>query len=301
MGRRTVSRQPNGGATDRFRQTGALHSARGDATILSQAMASAQMPSSYVDYGYTDTSFQGSSLPQGGTQLQPYPPDFSQQQSQQPPPQQHQQPPFNQYEEEVVYSIQQQGPTHGSFTLVPQYPARQSAATIEALTSQFAVPQYYPAGEPTETVGGLVSPYLNSNFPPSATYQRSSAPAQSFPANMADLTNPLRTAAGQQEQQSPAQPPQQTQQPQQSQSQPHSQPTAADPVTIATTNLEDGYAQFQRAIRVTLNRSRAGDLVDAGRSIMEISEWLVANMHELGMFSFCLFYFSAPAFFAVFQ
>ena len=191
MGRRAVSRQSNGGATDRFRQTGALPSARGDATMLSQATGSVQMPSSYVDYGYTDTSFPG------GTQLQPYPQDQSSQ------PQQQQQQTFSDYEQEVVYSIRQ-GPPHDSFSIVSQYPARQPAATIEALSSQFAVPQYFPAGEPTETgVGGLVSPYLNTQFPP-ATYPPSSpvgyasASAQPFSTTMADLTNSLGAAAGQQ-------------------------------------------------------------------------------------------------------
>lgn len=286
MGRRAVSRQPNGGATDRFRQTGALPSARGDATMLSQATGSVQMPSSYVGYGYTDTSFPG------GGQLQPYP----QEQNSQP---QQQQPTFSDYEQEVVYSIQQQGPPHDSFSLVPQYPARQPAATIEALSSQFAVPQYFPAGEPTETgVGGLVSPYLNTQFPP-ATYPppgpvgHASASAQPFPTTMADLTNPLGAAAGQQQQQQRQQQPPPQQQPQQAQTQP--QQSAANPAT-ATSHLEDAYSQYQRAIRVTLDHSRAGSLVEAGQSILEISEWILTNAEQLGMFFSSLSFFCTGAF-----
>ena len=271
MGRRTVSRQPNDSATDRFRQTGALPSTRGDATMLSQTTGRVQMPSSYVGYGYTDTSFPG------GAQLQPYPQDQNSQ------PQQ-QQPTFSDYEQEVVYSIEQQGPPHDSFSLVPQYPARQSAATIEALSSQFAVPQYFSAGEPTETgVGGLVSPYLNTQFPP-ATYPppgpvgHASASAQPFPTTMADLTNPLGATARQQQQQQQQQPA-----PQQPQTQP--QQSTANPVTT-TSHLEDAYSQYQRAILVTLDHSRAGSLVEAGQSILEISEWILTNAEQLGMFSF---------------
>lgn len=286
MGRRAVSRQPNGGATDRFRQTGALPSAaRGDATMLSQATGSVQMPSSYVDYGYTDTSFPG------GTQLQPYPQDQNSQQQQQ-----QQQPTFSDYEQEVVYSIQQQGPPHDSFSIVSQYPARQPAATIEALSSQFAVPQYFPAGEPTETgVGGLLSPYLNTRFPPATCPPpgpagHASASAQLFSATMADLTNPLGAAAGQQQQP----PPQQPQQTQQAQAQP--QQSAANPAT-AIAHLEDAYSQYQRAIRVTLDHSRAGSLVEAGQSILEISEWILTNAEQLGMFSFLyLSFFCTGAF-----
>ncbi|EYE90552.1 uncharacterized protein EURHEDRAFT_549225 [Aspergillus ruber CBS 135680] len=270
MGRRAVSRQSNGGATDRFRQTGALPSARGDATMLSQATGSVQMPSSYVDYGYTDTSFPG------GNQLQPYPQEQNSQPQQQ---RQQQQPTFSDYEQEVIYSIQQQGPPHDSFSFVPQYPVRQPAATIEALSSQFAVPQYFPAGEPTETgVGGLVSPYLNTHFPP-ATYPppdpvgNPSASAQPFPTTMADLTNPLRTAAGQQQQPPPPLP--------QAQAQP--QQSAANPATT-TSHLEDAYSQYQRAIRATLDYSREGRLVKAGQSILEISEWILTNAEQLGIF-----------------
>lgn len=306
MGRRAVPR-PAGGATDRFRQANALPSTRGDATTLSQASGRPQMPSPYVDYGYTGPSFQGTALPQqqGAPQLQPYAPqDFSHQahhpQVQQHPQQHQQHPQLTPYEQEVVYNFQQ-GPPHGPYDVVSQYPTRQTAAAIESLSSPFAVPQYFPAGEPTDAaaVVDMSSPYLNSHLPPSTPYNqagpigRSSATAQPFAATMPDLTNPLGTQQQQQQQQSPAQAPAPPQPPQ-LQPLPPPQPQPAPPQqqqivaapAPATARLDEPFMQFQRALRGTLDNNRAGRLVESSRSLMEISGWLIANVQELGMFFF---------------
>lgn len=49
-----------------------------------------------------------------------------------------------------------------------------------------------------------------------------------------------------------------------------------------STNLDDAYGQYQQALRATFDYTRAGRLVDASRSLLEISEWLVGNARELG-------------------
>ena len=303
MGRRAVPR-PSGGATNRFRQTNALPSARGDATVLSQATGRPQMPSSsYVGYGYTDTAFQ---VQQGMPQLQPYPSsNFTQQQQQAQQQQQQQQqqlqpshsqhhPSFNNpYEQAAVYNLPQQGPTHGPYDAVPQYPTRQSAATIDALSSQFAVPQYFPASEPTgAAVTDMVSPYLNTQLPPynqPGPIGRSSATAHPFAANMVDLNNPMGTTGQHYQQQQPLPPPQPIQQPIQ-----QPQPQQRQPVaTVSTTSRYDEVrGQLQRAFRWTLDQARAGRVVEASRSILEISDWLVVNVREIGTFPPCRYFFS---------
>lgn len=305
MGRRAVPR-PSGGATNRFRQTNALPSARGDATVLSQATGRPQMPSSsYVGYGYTDTAFQ---VQQGMPQLQPYPSNFTQQQQQEPQQQQlqpshSQQHPSsfnNPYEQAAVYNLPQQGPTHGPYDAVPQYPTRQSAATIDALSSQFAVPQYFQASEPTgAAVTDMVSPYLNTQLPPynqPGPIGRSSATAQPFAANMVDLNNPMGTTGQQYQQQQPLPPPQPIQQPQ-------PQPQQRQPVaTVSTTSRYDEVrGQLQRAFRWTLDQARAGRVVEASRSILEISDWLVANVREIGTFPPCRYFFETTPPFSFLQ
>ncbi|PYH38431.1 uncharacterized protein BO87DRAFT_446344, partial [Aspergillus neoniger CBS 115656] len=252
-------------AADRFRQTG-VPSARGDP---SQTAGRPRVPT-YIDYGYTDTSFQGGSLQ--GDELQSYTPTLRDQQRQHQPVHQ----PLAPYDSEMVYNLSQQDPGQAPYELVPPYPARQSAA-MEALSSQFGVPQYFPANEPTATgVPAMGPPYLSSQLPLSAYNQasaigRSSAP-HVFPAAMAELT-PVG-ASGRLEQ--PPSPSQQQQQQQQ-----HLQTPSR--VGSESTGLKEAYAQFQRALRETFDSTRAGRLVEASRSLLEISEWLVTNARELGI------------------
>ncbi|PYH98850.1 hypothetical protein BO71DRAFT_446891 [Aspergillus ellipticus CBS 707.79] len=239
-------------ATDRFRQAGAP-AARGDP---SQATGRPHMPT-YLDYGYTDSPFQGGPLQED--ELQPY------QATLRDPQRQHQSvhQPLASYDSEMVYNLSQQGPAQAPYEVVPPYPARQSAA-MEALSSQFGVPQYFPPNEPTGTAIG--SPYLSSQLPLAAynhpgAIGRSSA-TQVFPPIMADLTSVGAP--------SPSQPPPQS----------LSQPSRAE---SESATLKEAYAQFQRALREAFDNTRAGRLVEASRSLLEISEWLVTNARELGI------------------
>ncbi|GIK06450.1 hypothetical protein Aspvir_002100 [Aspergillus viridinutans] len=262
------------GAADRFRQHG-QPSARGNHPGLSQAATRSRL-SGYMDYGYTDTAFQGDSL--HGDELQPYPTTLREQQRQQSIQQ-----PFAAYESEMVYNLSQQGPTQNPYEVVPQYPTRQSAA-IDALPSQFAVPQYFPTNEPMATgVPAEVSPYLHSHLSSSAYNQpgpigRSSA-MQPFPATMAEFT-PVGTTARRLEQPATSQQQQQQQHHYSQQQQQQQQHVTAD-----SSDLNEEYGRFQRVLRSTFDHIRAGRLVEAGRSLLEISEWLVTNARELGILS----------------
>lgn len=53
-----------------------------------------------------------------------------------------------------------------------------------------------------------------------------------------------------------------------------------------TPNVDDGYNQYQQTLRQTFEYTRAGQLVEASHSLLEISEWLISNVSQLGMFSF---------------
>ncbi|OOF91129.1 hypothetical protein ASPCADRAFT_57730, partial [Aspergillus carbonarius ITEM 5010] len=238
---------------DRFRQTG-VPSARGDP---SQATGRPRMPT-YLDYGYTDSPFQGGPLQ--GEELQPYPPTLRDQQRQHHSVHQ----PLAPYDSEIVYNLSQQGPAQAPYEVVPPYTARQSAA-MEALSSQFGVPQYFPTNEPTGTgVPPMGSPYLSlSPYNQSGSIGRSSA-THVFPPAMENLTS----VAAQQ----PPSPSQQQQQ--------LPPPSRAGSESNGWKQL---YAQFQHALRETFDYTRAGRLVDASRSLLQISEWLVANARDLGI------------------
>ncbi|KAL2855471.1 hypothetical protein BJY01DRAFT_2485 [Aspergillus pseudoustus] len=245
MSRRSAPRSSGSSTGDRFRQAG-YQPTRGDP---SQATGRQRMPA-YMDYGYTDSStFQGGALQD---ELQPYTPALRD-------PQQRQQP-FHSYESEIVYNLGQQGPTQTPYEVVPPYPSRQSAA-LDSLSGQFAVSQYFAPNEPSGA--GLATTYLAPGISMSPYNQpgpigRSSA-THAFSANMADMT--LVGAAGQQQPSS------------------HSQPqTLSEPSPSA-----EPLRQFQRALRGTIDHTRAGRLVDASRSLLDISEWLVVSARELGI------------------
>ncbi|KAL2871297.1 uncharacterized protein BJX67DRAFT_158323 [Aspergillus lucknowensis] len=247
MLRRAVPRSSGSHAVDRFGRVG-FHSTREDP---SQTTERPRVPT-YMDYGYTDSTFQGGALQ--GDELQPYPSALRDNQQRQQS--------FPSYEPDMVYNLGQQGPTQTPYEVMPPYPSRQSAA-LDSLSGPFAVPQYFAPNEPSGA--GLQSPYLPSGLSLSAYNQpgpigRSSA-SQHFPAIMADMT--AVGAAGQQHPSS------------------HSQTqTLSEPPPSA-----EPYRQFQRALRGAVNHTRAGRLVEASRSLLDISEWLVASARELGTFS----------------
>ncbi|CAI7635755.1 unnamed protein product [Penicillium manginii] len=271
---RSGNSRARGRAADSFESSN-IHP-RGDPTGLSQAPG--RGPMSY-DYEYTGTSFAGGSL-QSSNDMASYPPEYERPRQHQATPstsgQQRRRPqevpPFVQYESAMLYGFGQQGPAPGPFEVVPQYPPRHSAA-IEALSNQFAVPQYFAPEEPSQTgVPVGLSPYLNAQMPynqPGPMARPSTM--QPFPANMTDFT-PIGPT-------SRLDPPQH---PHQQQPEGSSEPQQAVAVDDSS-NLDEAYAQYRRALRSTFDDTRAGRLVEASRSLLEISEWLVANARDLGI------------------
>jgi len=175
--------------------------------------------------------------------------------------------PFMPYESAMLYGFGQQGPAAGSFEAVPQYPTRQSAA-IETLSNTFAVPQYFAPEDAPAGVQGL-SPYLNANmsYNQPGPMPRSST-SQPFPSmfdyspigQLGRLDAPLnQDDAPRQEQDSQS--------------------------------VDEAFSQYQQALRSTFDHTRAGRLIDASRSLLEISEWLVTNARDLGKFRLFSFFF----------
>lgn len=48
--------------------------------------------------------------------------------------------------------------------------------------------------------------------------------------------------------------------------------------------FDQAYNQYQEALKQTFENTRAGRLVEASESLLEISEWLLGHAAELGMF-----------------
>ncbi|CAI7647954.1 unnamed protein product [Penicillium viridicatum] len=259
-----AARRAPGRATDSFDPA---IQPRGDQTGMSQPPE--QVPMSY-DYGYTGSSFHGGSLQ--SNDLQNYQPqDYVRaQRPQQAPAIQHQrrraqpQDPaaFSPYDSTMLYGFGQQGPTQGQFEVVPQYPTRQSAA-IDVLSNQFAVPQYFAPEESAGSGVAGLSPYLNAQLQPYNQPGPMARPntTQTFPAPISDFT-----AIGSGSMDRLGQP--QTEPQQQQSNQP---------------SLEEAIGRYQRILRRSFDQTRAGRLVEAGGSLIEISEWLVTNARDLGL------------------
>ncbi|KAJ5139282.1 uncharacterized protein N7515_004130 [Penicillium bovifimosum] len=259
---RSMSRSGNGARRAPSRATDCFDpaiQARGDPTGMSQPPEQASM--SY-NYGYTGSSFHGGSLQ--SNELQDYQhQDFvrgqrPQQASLQPQRRRTPQDPaaFS-YDSSILYGFGQQGPSQGPFEAVPQYQTRQSAA-IE-LSNQFAVPQYFAPEDSTGSGVAGLSPYLNAQLQSynQPNPQRPNT-TQSFSATISDFN---AIGSGSMNRLDPAEQRQQSDQP----------------------SLEEAVGRYQRILRRTFDQTRAGRLVEAGASLLEISEWLVTNARDLGL------------------
>lgn len=265
-----------------------------DTAGFSQASDRAQMA---YDYGYTGGSFHGGSLQQNDVVT--YDSEFTRRStasSQQPVqrrrhvPQEHQhqqhehQHPQHQphsslvpYESAMLYGFgPQQGPTPSggtAFEVVPQYSTRQSAS-LEAFSNQFAVPPYFNPGETATTGIPGLSPYLNAHhlsYNHLGSMQRANHTTHPFPTTMTNFTSIGTCSTNRID------------------AQPMNQSTESPPQPDHyPSSLEEAYSQYQRALRITFDHTRAGRLLDASRSLLEISEWLVTNARDLGMFRFFL-------------
>jgi hypothetical protein len=169
----------------------------------------------------------------------------------------------------MLYGFGQQGPAQGHFEVVPQYQTRQSAA-IDVLSNQFAVPQYFAPEESAGSGVAALSPYLNAQLQPynqgpmarPNTTQSFSAPISDFSAIGSGSMNRLDQPQTESQQQQSDQP-----------------------------SLEEAIGRYQHILRRTFDQTRAGRLVEAGGSLLEISEWLVTHARDLGkMHSFSVSY-----------
>jgi hypothetical protein len=222
-----------------------------------------------VQQGYDESSLPAGSLQSAGLQYQtPFSPeslrqDASRRQLQQPPsdyaarprPQQ-----YHLYGPGLDYDdLDQQIQPHASYDVsMPEaYHARPSAS-LGPLPPQLGVPQYFSSTDHPEAGNdGVVAHYLTPQAQPAPWHQQNplarSSAAQSYSAVMAAYS-PVGTTEN-------VELPAPTQEP---------------------ASLDAAYGRYQQALRTTFEYARAGRLVEASRSLLEISEWLVGNARELG-------------------
>ncbi|KAI4129953.1 MAG: hypothetical protein LQ347_003558 [Umbilicaria vellea] len=201
-------------------------------------------------YGYTQGQHYAAQ-PLHGSSLQ-YTPEFS-------PPDTQRQHQFPQYASSMMYNVPPQTQQQSPYESVSQYQPRQSAA-LEVLTTQFGVPQYFNPSEPTSAAGPAVpQQYASAQFqqpmsypPQQASLARSTNPSP-YQSSMADFAQPIASEVLEQQE-----------------------------LALDSSSYDDAYNQYQNALKLTFENTRSGRLIEAGQSLLEISEWLLGHAVELG-------------------
>ena len=143
------------------------------------------------------------------------------------------------------------------FDPVQQYQPRHSAA-LEVLSSQFGVPQYYNTAEPSSAAPQIPQAYASAHYQQQAPFQ------QSMPANRPSDSNPYAAGVGEYSQLNMSSGP---------------EPAEASQDAPAS---DEPYKAYLESLRQTYQDTIEGRLVEAGRRLLELSDWLIGHANDLG-------------------
>jgi hypothetical protein len=195
-------------------------------------------------YGYTQGQQQ--CAPQLQDAGLPNQPDFSQN------PQQ-----YTQYPSNLMYDMPQHAPQQFSYEPMQQFQPRPSAA-VEVLSSQFGDLQYYPPSEPTSVPSPMTQQYVSTPYQQQIAYQK--------PAHAGHAALPTCYTAGTIE---------------------YAQSNVPDVLEPQESAQEAGgydaaYRRYVKKLRATFQDVKDGRLVEAGQSLLKVSEFLLGQAVELG-------------------
>jgi hypothetical protein len=168
---------------------------------------------------------------------------------------------FGAYNPSLMYNVPQAGAQNAVYDTSQQFPSRQPAA-MQIMPTDVAAP-YFPS-EPTNTAAapGLQAQAGTSGS--SAVYQQSPAEQramlQNYPSGMASMSGMSQTSAPDQ--------PMEDQQQQQEYS--------------ASAEMGEAYEQYQSAVKEIFTNIHNGVLVAASESLLNVSDWLLSKVAELG-------------------
>jgi len=205
---------------------------------------------------------QTSDHPYGGQSYNPitYQPDYAQDS-------QGRQPPYPSYGANMEYGLSQS--SGQAYAPMQPYPPRQNAA-IEVLSSQFSGgPQYYVAGDSPTPVGPASTPHHQQHQQQQSAGQFSSPSYSQYSPAAARLPHPYAPSISDVNPPAPA-----------GASEPAEDTEYGTQQQAAA--LDEAYAQYQAALKRTFQNMREGRLVEAGTSLLTISDWLLSNAVELG-------------------
>lgn len=169
------------------------------------------------------------------------------------------------YGSNIMYNVpsQQQQTPQSPYEPVQPYPAQRQATAVEVLTNQFAgVPQqYYVASQegPTNTPSAAITTQSMQQYAPMPYTTHS-------PVGREPLSSAYTTTI--------------TDPGQSSSSAAYGQTSYA---TAPSADMDTAYSQYETELRRTFESVRDGRLAEAGRAVVNISDWLLSNAEVLGM------------------
>lgn len=164
---------------------------------------------------------------------------------------------YSSYPSQGMYNVSPQSQQPSPYDPVPNLQPR-PAAGIEVLSSQLGVPQYYNTGETTSApvLASMTHHYAPTQFQQPLQYQPQVSLAQStLPSSYnSGMTDFHRTST----------------------------PEAIEPSEEVPSEMEHAHGEYLRAVKSTFENTRAGKLVEAGHSLIDLSGWLIQNASQLG-------------------
>ncbi len=175
---------------------------------------------------------------------------------------QRQQQGFAGYNPDLMYNVSQQGPQNTVYDSTPQFQARQPAAM--QMLSDVAAPYF-----PNEPTSAPAPPGLQHHASSGSSYQQH----QASPGDRAPLLQqnyPGSMGLG---------------------GMPQSAPEIMEEEDFQqqVPGMEAAYTAYQTALKEIFQNIINGRLADASLSLLEVSEWLLGHVVDLGKFAFLLF------------
>jgi hypothetical protein len=164
---------------------------------------------------------------------------------------------FGAYNASMMYNVPQAGAQSTVYDTSQQFPSRQPAG-LQIMPTDVAAP-YFP-NEPTNSAAapGLQGQAASSST--SAVYQQSPADQramlQNYPSGMASMSGMSQTSAPDQ--------------------------VMEEQDYSGSAEMGEAYEQYQSALKEIFTNIRNGVLVAASESLLNVSDWLLSKVSELG-------------------
>ncbi|KAI2641778.1 hypothetical protein GGS26DRAFT_18120 [Hypomontagnella submonticulosa] len=166
---------------------------------------------------------------------------------------------FGTYNASMMYNVPQASTQSAVYDTSQQFPSRQPAA-LQMMQTDVATP-YFPSEPTNAAAASSLQSHAGSSSTPSV-YQQSPASQRTMLQNYSSGMAPMSGMA-----QASSTPEQAMEEPDYSQ----------------TTEMSEAYAQYQTALREVFTNIRSGVLQAASESLLNISEWLLSKVVELGL------------------